>query len=321
MTQAVLATSIPVAATAAPVGPAASEAGEPTLEEIAASMAEPVAEVVVEPIVTEEPATEAATEPVAATEPAEADAALERATKAAARAREGSRRYAETQRQLQESAQRTQHAAREAEQLRQENAQAKQREAAYKQDPYKALKDAGMTDHQLAERAMRENSPEATLLRLQEQVEQERTARQALEQRLVSEREAVRAAEAQQRMESAFVAVADDEATYPRLAQLNSGAQLTVAQAALKQIRSNGYNTNGMSNAQVAEACEIYLAPKKGAKTTAAAPAVAKPVAKMSGKTLTNAQAQTRTVAPAAWDTLSEDQQLAHIAASLPEPT
>lgn len=315
MTQPVIAVS-PAAPVAAPVVLAASEAGEPTMEELAASMAEPEADAVVAPVV--EPTAEAL--PVQAAEPvkeepatAEADAALERATKAAARAREGSRRYAETQRQLSEQSAQRQHIERQAAQLRQENAAAKQREEALLKDPYKALKDRGMTDVQLAERAMRENTPEAATMRLEAALEAERNARVALENRLASEQQAA----ARQRVEADFVSEADNETAYPRLSQLNASVQLTVATAALRQIAANGYDVSRFSHAQVAEACEAYLAPKRAGKTTAAAPVPKPVVPKPSGKTLTNAQAQTRTVAAASWDDLSEEQQMAHLAASL----
>ncbi len=300
----------------------ASEQGEPTIEELAALL--PTEEApVLEPVALEgteaEPVEPAEAAPVVdPAAPTEADAAAERANKAAAQARAGSKRYAATQEALREQAAQVQRAAREAEQLRRRVAQADALDRELKADPYKALKGRGMTDADLAQRAMRENTPEAGMLRLQEQVEQERAARVALEGRLRSEREATQKA----RAEDAFTHLADDEAAYPRLSQLNADAQLDVASAALKRISANGYDIATLSDAQVAEACERYLAPKRAAKAAAVAPPaqVVRTTPKPSGKTLTNAQAQTRVVAPAAWDSLSEEQQLAHIAASLPEP-
>lgn len=322
----------PVLAIAPPVAAApAVDLGEPTMEELAALVGDPIAAEVTtepveaaEPVVEAEPATEAAAEPAAPTEPTEADAALERATKAAERARQGSRRYAETQRMLADQQHASQRAAQEAEQLRRENAAARQREQTLKADPYKALKDLGMTDQQLAERAIRENSPEAMTLRLAEELKAERSAREALEQRLVNEqREAARRSAAQQ-AEAHFAQVADNEAAFPRLAQLSTEVQLTVARAALDRIKANGYDVTRLSNEQIAEASEAYLAPKRAPKPPTVNPPVVAPKAapaKTSGVTLTNKQAQTRTVAPAQWDQLSEEQQLEHIAAGLPEPT
>jgi hypothetical protein len=306
----------------------ASEQGEPTVEELAA-LIDPATAAPLEPYATDlapeapkpaEPAT-AATDPVeSAADTAEADAAHDRAQKAAARAREGSRRYAETQAALREQRAQVHRAAHDADVLRRENAAARQREAGLKADPYKALKELGMTDADLAARAMRENTPEAVTQRLADQLAEERAARVALETRLANERAASHQAQA----EATFTRVADDEASYPRLSQLATSAQLTVAKAALQQISRNGYDIGGLSDAQVAEACEAYLAPKRAAKVAAAPTRTAAPTtsaAKPSGRTLTNAQAQTRVVAPASWDSLSEEQQLAHIAASLPEPT
>lgn len=314
------------------IAPPAAEAGEPTMEELVALVpelppepAEELVEVAAEG--GEAPEGDAATapetpaDPATAVEPTEADAALERATKAAERARAGSRRYAETQRMLADQAHAHRQAAQEAEQLRRETAQMRQREQALKQDPYKALKDLGMTDQQLAERAMRENSPEAATLRLAEELKEERAARMALEQRLVNEQREAAARTAAREAEAHFAQVADNEAAFPRLAQLSTEVQLTVARAALERIKANGYDVTRLSNEQIAEASEAYLAPKRPAKAVVA-PAVItpKPLAKTSGATLTNKAAQTRTVAPATWDSLTEEQQLAHIAAGLPEP-
>ncbi len=319
---------------AAPVAAPAAEQGEPTMEELAALVGDPkedpaaAAAPVVDAAKTETAeSTDAVAEAAEPAEPApsEADAALERATKAAAKAREGSRRYAETQRQLSEQNARAQQVQREAEQLRQENAAARQREAAYKQDPYKALKDAGMTDVQLAERALRENSPEAVVTRLQEELAAERAERRAFEQRLEQRATEEREASARHQRTADFVSEADNETNYPRLSQLAPAVQLTMARDAVRQIAANMANTPGfdvrrLSHAQVAEACELLLSPKRAAKQAAAQatetaqrPAVTKP----SGKTLTNALAQTRTVAPAQWDDLTEEQQMAHMAANL----
>ena len=301
-------------------------AAEPTMEELAASMLPPEepapapAEAPAE-AAPEAEATAETTEPAAAEEPAPAaaDEALERAAKAAQRAREGSKRYAETQRQLAEQAAQTQRAAYESEQLRRENAQARQREATLKQDPYKALKDLGMTDAELAQRAMRENSPEAATLRLEEQLNQERNARLALEQRLETQQRQA----AMRQAEHGFLEAAADVDAFPELAVRRPAVQLIAAREALKQIAANGHETRHLSHAQIAEAAELWLArnesPKAKTKPVEAPPP--KPKAKPSGVTLTNQQAQARTVAPAGWDSLSEEQQLAHIAAALPDPT
>ncbi len=321
MTQQAVVVPSPVAV-AAP----ASAGGEPTIEELAELIPKPEAPALEE--IATEPAEAAPAETDAPVEepkvePAEADAALERATKAAARAREGSRRYAETQRQLAEQSHHAQQAAREAEQLRRENAAAKQREEALLKDPYKALKDRGMTDVQLAERAMRENSPEAVVQQLKEQVEQERAARLQLEQRLEHDRVTAIRNERARVAQASFAAEADNEEAYPLLSQLNGDVQLTLAREALNRIKARGYDETRLTDAQVAEAAETLLKSKRAAKAAAAAaPAVvAKPaVAKTSGKTLTNAMSQTRMVAPATFDDLSEEQQFAHLAASLPDP-
>lgn len=313
------------AITGAPIVDPGISAGEPTVEELArlipddAVREEPVIPVVAseadstttEPIAGDpEPA---AAEPVAPTP--EQDAALERATRAAEQARAGSRRYAATQEALREQQAQVQRAAREAEYLRQENAEARRREQLLKQDPYAALKGLGMTDADLAARAIRENTPEAVTYRLEQQLTEERNARLHLEQRLADERRAGQQAAA----EVKFTQIADDESSYPRLSQLNTTAQLAVAKAALAQIAANGYDIARLSDAQVAEASETYLRPKREPKAAAARPVAIAP-SKSSGRTLTNGQSQVRTTAPAPWDSLSEEQQIAAIAAGLPEP-
>ncbi len=321
MTQQAVVAPAPAAAPPAPVVAAApaSEGGEPTMEELAASMADPEAAAPVAPVVEAEAADAKDAEPAAEAEPAapsEADAALERATKAAAKAREGSRRYKETQQRLAETNAIAERHAREAEQSRQELAAARQREAAYKQDPYKALKDAGMTDVQLAERAMRENTPEAIVQKLQEELAQERSERRAYEQRMAEQAAEAREQAARQQRTAEFVSVADDEATFPRLSQLDADVQLTMARDVVRRCAAKGIDVKRLSHEQVAEECERLLTPKR-APTSAAAPTPRPAVTKPSGKTLTNAAAQTRTVAPADWDSLTEEQQMAHMAAGL----
>lgn len=327
MTQPVLNVVAENAASVPATGPGASEGGEPTIEELAALVGEPIQEPVKEePVVAEE--TAAVEEPPTEGEAAAAapvDEALERATKAAAKAREGSRRFKETQEQLRITAQREQQHAQEVERLRRETAAARQREEALLKDPYRALKERGMTDEQLARRAMQENSPEALVLRVQEELQAERAARQALETRLAEEREAVRAQAVKQQAEAAFFEAAKDAEAFPELAIRRPAVQLAAARAALAQIEANGFPTRHFTNEQIAEAAEEWLkptTPKKKAEPVAPPAPVAKPpLAKTSGKTLTNAQAQTRTAAPAGWDALTEEQQIAHLAAQLPEPT
>jgi hypothetical protein len=249
---------------------------------------------------------------------------LERAEAAARKAREGSRRYREVleaQRKVQAEAER---AAREAAENRRQAEEARRFQEELRKDPYAALKRLGMTDQELAERALREGTPENELRSLlqqqQEALAAERQRIQQLEQRLESERQAT----IRQQAEANFHRVADDERAYPRLAQLEPSAQLAVARAALQQIASNGYDVGGLSDPDVAEACERFLAPKRAAKVAAKtappAPAPAPPAPKQSA-TLTNAVATTRATAPRSWEDMSDDEQLAAIAAALPDPS
>ena len=323
----------PAAITSAVVVSAPAPGTEPTVQELAALIPDAAPEVDLngstaapgdERATATEAAADAVEKPVAAVaaDP-EADAALERATKAAAAARAGSRRYAAQQEELRQRAAEVQRAAREAAEARKEVAEARARAEEYKADPYKALKDGGMTDAQLAERAMKENTPEAAIERLERQNVQEREARANLEKRLAGEQQAAALRQAQ----AAFTSVADDEAAYPELAQLTAHAQLDRAQKAIDAIRANGHDPGLLTNEQIAEAAELWIKRERKAKATAKAAAVvapavapaARPIAKTNGKTLTNADAQTRTVAPAEWHTLSEEQQIAHIAAGLPD--
>lgn len=264
-----------------------------------------------------EAAPEAAKEEPAKEEPApEADAdALARAEAAAKKAREGSRRYREAIERERQRAAEVQRAAAEAEQLRREAVEAKRLREQLTKDPYKTLKELGMTDQALAERALREGTPEQAILELKSVLEQERQARLAIEQRLQSEREAAQARQAEQN----FARVADNDTKYPQLAQLSARAQLVVARAALEQIAENGYEVSHLSDDQVADACERFLSPKK-AKAAVKAPAPApKPAAKP--VTLTNAAATTKATASRPWEDLTEDEQIAQLSALLPDPS
>jgi hypothetical protein len=248
--------------------------------------------------------------------------ALNRAEAAAKKAREGSRRYREaldSQRKVQAEAER---ASRESAENRRKAEEATRFQEELRKDPYAALKRLGMTDQELAERALREGTPEnemrVLLQQQQEALAAERQRREALEHRIESERQAA----VRQQAEANFYRVADDEGSFPRLSQLAPAAQLAVAQAALQQIASNGYEVGGLSDAAVAEACERFLAPKRPAKAPpAAAPAKAPPAAPAPSKsnTLTNAVATTRATAPRPWEELSDEEQISAIAAALPD--
>jgi hypothetical protein len=241
--------------------------------------------------------------------------ALERAEAAAKRAREGSRRFREMQETQQREAAQRQAVQREAERLRQEAEEYRKLKEDLDRDPYAALKARGMTEQALAERALREGTPEQAIHELNRKLERAEQARVALEQRLQLEREESNARQVEQN----FLKVADNDERYPRLAQLNSAAQLAVVRASLQQIVNNGYEVSGLSDEQVAEACEKFLAPKKGKAATKLAPTAA--AAKPAPKTLTNAVATERAMAPKPWDELSDEEQIAQIAAMLPGPS
>ena len=267
----------------------------------------------------EEPPPAETAETAAPPEPTVDNEALERAEQAAKRAREGSRRYRDMLAQQDRVRQEAQRAAAEAAQARKEAEEARKVQEAWKKDPYNTLKKLGMTDQELAERALREGTPEALIHQLNERLEQEAQARAALEQRLADER----AFMARQQAEQKFYSVADNETAYPRLSQLNATAQLAVAQAALQQIANNGYATSGLSDEQVAEACERFLTPKRGAKAASKPAPAAAPAAKPApapAKTLTNAVSTQRAAAPREWHEMSDDEQIAFIASQIPDP-
>jgi len=335
-------TVAPATPAAAPVDGApivAPSAGEPSIEQLAALLPDPNALPGAErpsppkqdaaseqPEAKEGETKEAEQEPPKEAAPSVDKEALERAEAAAKKAREGSRRYREMleeQRRVQAEAARV---AREAAEYRRRAEEAARLRETLRKDPYAALKQLGMTDQELAERALREGTPENELRMLLEQqreaLESERQARQQLEQRLEAERQAL----ARQQAEANFTRIADDESAYPRLSQLAAPAQLAVAQAALQQIANNGYDVSGLTDEQVAEACERFLAPKRAPKAAApkpapaaapAAPAAPKPAA----TTLTNQVSNARATAPRPWEELTDDEQIAAIAASLPDPS
>lgn len=241
--------------------------------------------------------------------------ALERAEAAAQKAREGARKNRELREAQERQRQELQRAAREAEELRKQAEEYKRLQAELDADPYAALKKRGMTEQELAERALREGTPEAALHAIREELKAEREARAALEQRLAAERQAAAAEAARQK----FHALADNEEAYPRLAALAHPAQLAIVQATLKQIADNGYETRGLTDEQVAAAAEKFLSPKNLKKAVAAAKTEAAPATKPAVKTLTNAVTSERAVAPRPWEELSDEEQIAQIAASLPD--
>ncbi|AKU93378.1 hypothetical protein AKJ09_00042 [Labilithrix luteola] len=325
---------------AAPAAPTAPAGGEPTIESLAALLPDPVsaapentadavdaAKLSNEPVEGlaegEAPAAEAAPAEEPAPELNEDAEALARAEAAAKRAREGSRRFREMREAQEKSRMAEQRAAREAAQARKEAEEGRALRESLTKDPYKALKGLGMTDEDLAERALREGTPEALLHEMREQVAAERAARLALEERLQNERAAL----ARQTTEQNFLRVADNEARYPQLSNLSPRAQLSAAREAIAQIVENGYDVAGLTDAQVALAAERYLAPKRALKADpppaprAAPPPAAKaaPPQAPAPKTLTNAVTQERAVAARPWHELSEDEQIAQIAASLPD--
>lgn len=307
---------------AAPAADVSAPSGEPTIESLTALVpdgnadAADAANIAAKAEAAEVPA-DPAEAPAEAVEPAPAEdtGALERAEQAAKKAREGSRRFRELQAAQQRQAEAAAQQARLMAEYRAQAEEAKKLRDLLLKDPYAALKELGMTDQDLAERALREGTPEAAMHALRQEFAAERKRIDDLHKSLEREKFEV----ARQNAELGFTKVADNEVQFPRLAQLDSSRQLSIARTVLQQIAANGYDTRGLSDEQVAEACERFLAPKKGAATKPA-PAPA-PAPKPAGKTLTNAMAQTRAVAPKAWDELSDEEQIAQLAASIPDAT
>lgn len=143
------------------------------------------------------------------------ESVLSQGQKAAARAREDAKRNRERVEAANRQSAAIDQTRQENERLRQENAQYQAWRESLAKDPYIALKQLGMTEEDLARRAITEGSAEQKIAHLHQQLEQERQARLSFEQKIAQdEANKVRANSQQQLVETAR-----DEKKYPHLAQ------------------------------------------------------------------------------------------------------
>jgi hypothetical protein len=159
---------------------------------------------------------------------------LSQASKAAKKAREDARINRERVAQADQQRNQVDSVRRENERLQRENQAAREYQQRLKADPYKALKDLGMTEEDLARRSIMEGSPEQRMAQLQAQLDQEKGDRKALEDRLTGEKNAQIRAQAQKDLVSA----AADETKYPHLSQQPPDVIVHMAYNTLAKITS-----------------------------------------------------------------------------------
>lgn len=203
--------------------------------------------------------------PVVETEAAPEPSGLDKAASAAQRARKA----ASSQRKAREAAQLSAYQATvaqaENQRLREEVAATRAQQEAFRQDPYKALRDAGLTDTQIAARVAKDGTIESVVEKLQAQLTSEAAARKALEDSIKAEKTAVAEREAEQN----YLKLANDVKVYPNLAKLPDTFILDLTRNLISQLanRTNSQTgrpaNEGVSFKQIAEYLELQCR-KKG---------------------------------------------------------
>lgn len=237
---------------------------------------------------------------------------LDRAKAAAAKARESAGRNRHLMAQQKNLARQNAAAQQQIAQLQHQNEQARRFQQQLAQDPYAAMKALGMTEEQLAHRAVREGTPERMIEKVQQQLHEERAARIALENRLVAERQnvAVKQGEVKFLQESL-----KDE--YPNLAEMPERLVLTMAKSEVEELTAQGYDLSDFPDADLCALIEHRLATGKRKKAApAVAPGAKPPVPPKPGAkpvTLTNGLGAKKYTMPANFEQLSQDDQFAHL--------
>ena len=245
-------------------------------------------------------------------EKAAADAALspvDRAKAAAARARDSAGRNRQLMEQQKVLARQNAAAQERIHALQAQNEQAARFQQQLAQDPYAALKQLGMTEEQLAHRAVREGTPEALIEKVQRQLAEERQARIALENRLVNERQQI----ALRSAENAFVQLTSDDSKFPLLSELPAKTVLLLAKSATEELVAQGYDVSDFPDSDLCALVEHKLKEgRRGKKAAAQPPPEAKPKPPPV-RTLTNALGTSKHSMPSDFDSLSQDEQFAHL--------
>jgi len=242
---------------------------------------------------------------------AAADAALsplDRAKAAAAKARESAGRNRQLMDAQKVLSRQNQAAQQRIHALQAQNEQAARFQQQLAQDPYAALKQLGMTEEQLAHRAVREGTPERMIENVQRQLAEERQARLALENRLVTERQNI----ALRQAETAFVQLTSDDSKFPLLSELPAKTVLLLAKSATEELVAQGYDVSDFPDADLCALVEHKLKEGRRGKRAAAPPPEAKPKPPPI-KTLTNSLGTAKHSMPSNFDSLSQDEQFAHL--------
>lgn len=247
---------------------------------------------------------------------------LDAAGRAAKKAREDARRHREREAQANQTAAQVAAIKRENERLAQENKSFHEWRQGLSKDPYAALKQLGMTEEDLARRAITAGSPEEKIAQLHAQIEQERKDRKELEDRWNREKTDQIRSNAQKQL----VEAANDEAKFPLLSQQPDEVIINQAYVTLQKIQSTIDPATGLpvdtSKMTYDDICYVlerlwevkHSSKKKTAASNSKEPVTtpkesAAPEKKPSTNTLTNKLTSQKFVLPKNFEQLSDREQ------------
>ena len=235
-----------------------------------------------------------------------------------AKAKRGSqrnRRLIEERSRLQaESPQRAQ----EADRLRQENLRYQENQQRLTRDPLAAMRELGVKAEDVAARAIADNTPEGKIQSVLEALNQEKQAREALEQRIQDQQ----ITQDTVRRQRQFVKESQNEELYPKVADLAPEVVLSAAKDIIANIpqSSRGSVTNKMvldfmewKLTQHSKSRQEARAAKTKPEETTQETQTTTPAAQATPKTLTNKQSTSKWTRPPDLEKLSDADQKRHL--------
>lgn len=191
-----------------------------------------------------------------------------------------------------------------------------------KQDPYAALKTLGMTEQELANRAIKEGSPEALYEKLAQQLQDERNERLRLEKSIADQKQAVH----MRTVETQYLAQAGDATKYPYLQYLPSETILSETQRIVREYKQKGGDPSQVADHDWLEfldlRCKKHIEGRKLGQTSSSessenSSGATSTVPKPTPKTLTNTLGTNTGSAAVDRDKLTRQEQKALLAADL----
>ncbi len=210
----------------------------------------------------ETPATEAGTS-AEVTPPAEVSK-FDRAKQASDKARSAAKKNRERQLEQQRINYQMEEVRRQNARLQQETAQARQFQEQLRSDPIAALRQLGVTDQAVAERMLKDGSPEAQIRQLEARLEAERQER-------LQERQQLQQKEAQLREQEAnadFVRKASDAEKFPNLQDVPPSQIVAGGYRLLAAARARGIDTRMYTAEDFIELLDLEYAEHRKSKAT-----------------------------------------------------